>query len=556
MKRISQPWQLRSLSYYDTIGEINFTSKFLARQISRVRFYPARRTEDGTAEPIESGAPVEVLGQIQDPGGGTSQLQFDYGRLMFVTGEGVLFGYDDHSRWQFLWKDEVRRREDGQFEKVNEQMEPTGEVGTAYRIWSPHPRWSTIADSPMRPVQDICEIILLLTLAVRATAVTRLTNGMFVIPQEISPAPLEPGLDEDPEQNPLLADWMEHISNQIENPGTASARVPFVLEAAYDYVDRVQWIKTHDPATDYMERDMLVEQIKRLALSLDMSPEDLLGYTDANHWTARSVQLDRWRMFGYNKAELWAQSLCDAYLRPSLREMSYDGWEDVVIAFDDSQVVISPDRTEDALKANAQGLISSKAAREALGWRDTDKMDEDEHDEWLAIKLRDPALLGDETGMAPPARGPMPSQNGDRNPEDGPPDPGVNTGVSRQESLRASARVLGAAELALHRCRELAGVRVRHKCPDCADGQPLSLVASALGEAQTGDPVALVKGGTDGFRDLLVEQGMDSDHAGALCKQLEVFAARTLYQPRCPDLPSGFVSGVNKALEVSHAVAS
>jgi hypothetical protein len=306
-----------------------------------------------------------------------------------------------------------------------------------------------------------------------------------------------------------------------------------------------------------MERDMLVEQIKRLALSLDMSPEDLLGYTNANHWTGRQVQLDRWRMFGYNKAELWAQSISDAYLRPSLRDMGYDGWEDVVVAFDDSQVVISPDRTEDALKANAQGLISGKAAREALGWRDTDAMDEDEHDEWLAIKLRDPALLeGDETGMAPPERGPTPEMNGDRNAADGPPEPGANTGVSRQESRTASARILGAAELALHRCRELAGVRVRHKCPDCADGQPLSLVASALGESAVGDPVHLVKGGTDGMRDLLTEQGMDADHAGALCKQLEVFAARTLFQTRCPELPSGFVAAVDKALEVSHAVAS
>jgi hypothetical protein len=115
--------------------------------------------------------------------------------------------------------------------------------------------------------------------------------------------------------------------------------------------------------------------------------------------------------------------------------------------------------------------------------------------------------------------------------------------------------VLGAAELALHRCRELAGVRVRHKCPDCADGQPLSLVASALGENAVGDPVHLVKGGTDGMRDLLTEQGMDADHAGALCKQLEVFAARTLFQTRCPELPSGFVAAVDKALEVSHAVA-
>lgn len=553
-KRLSQPWQLRSLSYYDTIGEINFTSKFLARQISRVRFFPAKRLADGTAEPITDGPPVDLLNQIQDPGGGTTQVQYDYGRLMFVTGEGVLFGYDEGRQWKFLWKDEVKRMPDGSFRRVNMEMQPTGEVGVAYRLWAPHPRHSDEPDAPMRAVQDICEELLLLTLAVRATALTRLTNGVIKMPQEISPAPLSTGLDEDPEQNPFLADWMEHISNQIENPGSAAARVPFIIEGTAEYLKDLDWMKTHDPATDYMEKDLRDEAIKRLALSLDMSPEDLLGYTNANHWTGRQVQLDRWRMFGFNKAELWAGSLCDAYLRPALRDMEYPDWQDVIISFDDSQVVISPDRTEDALKANAQGLINGKAARTALGWTEKDAMTGEELDQFLALKLREPALLGDE--FMPPARGPMPSTNGNGNAADGPPEPGVNTGVSRQESRTASMRVLGAAELALHRCRELAGVRVRHKCPDCADGQPLSLVAAALGEQDAPDPVGLVRGGTDGLREFLTEQGMEFSQAAALCTQLEVYAARTLYQPRCPQLPSGFVAAVNKAQETSHALAS
>lgn len=549
------PWQLRSLSYYDTIGEINFTSKFLARQISRVRFYPARRLPDGTTEPIEDGPPVELLNQIQDPGGGTTQVQYDYGRLMFVTGEGVLFGYDGGTRWKFLWKDEVKRDDTtGEFYRVNSQQEDTGEHGQAYRLWSPHPRWSDWADAPMRAVQDICEELLLLTLAVRSTALTRLTNGIFVIPQEISPAPLTVGLDEDPEQNAFLSDWMEHVSNQIENPGSASARVPFLFEGAAEYLKEVQWIKTHDPATDYMEKDLRDECIKRLALSLDMSPEDLLGYTNANHWTGRQVQLDRWRMFGFNKAELWAGSVADAYLRPSLEQMSYPDVQDVVIAFDDSQVVISPDRTEDALKAHNDGLINGKAARTALGWTEKDQMTGDEKAEWFALKLRQvPETLADE--FMPPERGPMPSTNGNGNAADGPPEPGVNTGVSRQESRTASA-ALGAAELCLHRCRELAGVRVRHRCPDCADGQPLSVVASALGPDQAPDPEKLVSGGADGFREYLIERGIELNHAGALARQLEVFAARTLYEPRCPELPSGFVAAVNKAQEVSRVIAS
>ena len=406
----------------------------------------------------------------------------------------------------------------------------------------------------MRAVQDICEELLILTLGVRATALTRMTNGILWIPQEMDFGSESAGLDEDPEQNPFMADMLEHVQNQIENPGSVAARVPFVAQVPGERISEAHWMKTHDPATDYMEKDLREEAIKRLALSLDMSPEDLLGYTNANHWTGRQVQLDRWRMFGYNKAELWATSINSAYLRPALEAEMYPDWEDVVIAFDDSQVVISPDRTEDALKANKQGLINAKAARTALGWSEKDAMDEEEYATWFALQLRQvPESMEGEIMV--PDRGPLPSTNGNGNAADGPPEPGTNSGVSRQESRTASARVLGAAELALLRCRELAGVRLRFKCPDCADGHPSSMVAAVLGEVDAPDPMRLVRGGTDGFQEFLVASGVAADQASALGQQLEVWAARTLYQAKCPELPSGFVAAVNKAEETSHALA-
>lgn len=553
-KRLSQPWQLRSLGYYDTIGELNFTAKFLARQISRVRFFPARLLPDQTTEPITDGPPLELMNQIQDPGGGRSQLQFDYGRLMFVTGEGVLFAYDGGTRWKFLWKDEVKRRDDGVYVRLDAQQQETDEVGVGYRFWTPHPRHSDEADAPMRAVQDIAEELLILTLGVRATALTRLTNGIITLPTQLSPNPLQPGMDEDPQTNPLLSDWIEHVSAQIDNPGSVEARIPFLLEGDYEYLDKLTWVKTHDPATDYMERELRKEAIERLALSLDMSPEDLLGYTNANHWTGRQVQLDRWRMFGYNKAEQFATSLADAYLRPALRNEGYPDWQEVVVAFDDSQVVISPDRTEDALKAHAQGIINGRAAREALGWRESDKLDGEEKDEFFALKLRDPGLLDGGDPVSLPARGPLPSQNG-RNPEDGPPPPGTKSGVSRRESVAASV-VAGAATMALHRCRELAGARIQLKCKECGKGEEKAVVAAAVGPSVAVDPATLVRDGADGFRALLVEWGVPAVQARSLQQMLELYAARTLFERRCPDLPSGFVAAIEKAREVNNALVT
>ena len=195
-----------------------------------------------------------------------------------------------------------------------------------------------------------------------------MTNGILTMPQEFSFGAAEPIGDEDAENNPFLADYIEHVTNQIENPGSAASKVPFLLEGNYDYLDRITWIKTHDPATDYMEKDLRVEAIKRMALGLDMPPEALLGMTDANHWTAKQVMHDMWRSHGIPKAEQFGDDLAEAYLRPLLRLDEFPRAEDVVVAYDDSQVVISPDRTTDALEAKKLGQISDPATISRVAW--------------------------------------------------------------------------------------------------------------------------------------------------------------------------------------------
>jgi hypothetical protein len=77
-----------------------------------------------------------------------------------------------------------------------------------------------------------------------------------------------------------------------------------------------------------------------------------------------------------------------------------------------------------------------------------------------------------------------------------------------------------------------------------------------MGAAHVTDPMKLVTGGTDNLRALLVERGWEDAQASALCQQLEVYAARTLFHKACPDLPSGFVAAIERGLEVSDAVAS
>lgn len=568
-QRMSQPWQERALYYYDQIGELRFCSQFYARMLSRVEFFPARRDSEGNLTKITTGAPVDLLNRIQDPGGGRRKIQYNYGRLMFVTGEGVLLGTSldsDRERWRFLWRGEVFVDDQGvAFRKLSNGT-VTEEQGIGYRFWTPHPMWSDLADSPLRPVLDIAEELIILTAAVRATATTRLLNGILALPSEAAPAAFEDGVDDDPESNPFLVKFVEHITAQIENPGAAEARVPFLLEAGYEYLDRVKWIPVHDPQTDYMEKDLRVEAIDRLSLSLDLPPEALKGLSDANHWTGQQVQWDMWRSHGIPIADQFATDLNESYLRPALAAEDEDPSE-IVIGYDDSQVVVSPDQTAVADQAMDRMAISFKGYRQLKGIPEDMAPSQDEQKLVAGVKMRDPVAAGLEDA-APPVRGPQPTPGEATHPGDMPPQPTDGRVVSRQEARTAS--IIGAAHLALRQCRAKAGARLRGKiarppehgpgpCPECVEritDVPNSLVASSLGmdvlEAMAqNDPLALVKGGTDDFKGILGEWGIGAADREVLSERIESFAAATLFDMNTPDLPTGFAAHVEHALEVS-----
>lgn len=546
------------------IGELRYAAQFYSRMLKRLRIFPATLSDADKLAPIESGPPVQILDRIQDPGGGRTSLLGNYGRLMFITGEGYLFGRGtaDGERWSFVWRDELKFDDTGRITHVAapglprdslerlpdssyDEIPPDSAV--AYRMWTPHPRFSAWPDSPMRAILGEAEELLILSRSVHATATSRLVRApLLLVPDELSFAPVEPVGDEDALNDPLLADLIEGIERSIEEPGSAASMVPNILRGMGELLPQVRTLFLHDTQSDYLERDLRTETIKRIALGLDMPPEVLLGLTDANHWSAWQIAEDMWRSHGAPIAEQFCDDLSEAYLRPALREIGYEGWEETVVAYDESAVVVDPDRSKNASEAWDRGAIGYKPYRTALNFTEDDAQDEDEHREWLAVKLKDPAAIpefADVNGA--------PNQNG------GPP-PGQPGPVSEQTNLPQSAnvvqedaRIRGAAELALMRCRELAGARLRRykdRCKDCFDGSDSysnALVAAFIGPENVErlgapEPQALVAGGTDTFCALLASWGYPEKEARTIANFLELYAARTLFHdnPGVPSIPT------------------
>lgn len=540
--------------------------------LKQLRVFPATLDDQDQLKEITTGLPVDVLNRIHDPSGGKSQLLWSYGRLMFITGEGLLFGRDletDRERWSFVWNGEieVETKSNGTPIKILHKLsgstirEYSPEQAVLYRMWTPSPWRSYEAESPMQASLQIAEELIALTKSVRATTVSRLTNGLLFLPTEIAPPPAEGGSDEDPFSDPWSEDLLNHFITAIENPGTAEAAAPLVSWVMGEHIEKIKFIKLHDPQNDYMEKDLRTEAIDRLAYGMDMPPEALKGLGNSNHWASMQILGDMWKSHGAPIAQQFCDELAAAYLQPALRDADYPDWEHVVVGYDAAQVTVKADRSDDADAAAKLAAVSPKGYRIMKNIPEDWAPTEAERKQWLEV-------LGRNTSSV--RMQPAQQQNGQPSldpAQDGPPLPGPEGDSGRRTRVVTSSaesyEAMGAAMMALARCRELAGIRLWQKqrnCPDCfeqANGAPHALVASIVGpdvvQKLGWEPLRLVRGGTDTFKDMMIYWDYTPTQAAAICEMIESFAARTLYDERLPQLPTGFATHLDRAKEADYS---
>jgi|GEM_PF-1904692 len=308
LRRLIQAWQVRAMGYYDIVGPLKYAAQFYSRALAQLELFAGEIDEEtGEVVRTKNEVVIDALARIKDPGGtGRTGLLANYGRLMFLVGEAYLLVTINQrtklEQWEMLSTDEVRLIEGlytrfkapqlpaNQFYPApDKDFEPLADTAVAYRIWKRHPRWSSLADSSVMACLDILEEYVLLTQAVRARARSRLAgSGVLFIDDRITTTPSEAAPDEDPQEDPFLADLTEAMTKPIINEGTAGAVVPLVARVrvpeGMKLSDLVFHLQIIDPTQVYPETGLRDECIRRLAVSLDMPPEVLLGLGDVNHW--------------------------------------------------------------------------------------------------------------------------------------------------------------------------------------------------------------------------------------------------------------------------------
>lgn len=543
VRDLHQPWQARSFGYYDLIGECWNPAQFYARGLAKIRYFPATQMPDGELVEIKDGPAVEALANI-------SHVASEYGRLIFLVGEGRLCqsrepdsAPDSDIIWEFLSPTEVALSNEGrtivrnvsgstqdqvEYDNISEDeegQEPSPGEMRMWRFWRKHPKNSHLADSPIRPVLDLYEQLWWLTMRERADLQSRIADsGLLLIPEEIDFGPEESAEQAVDGDDPMADPFQEYVGNMmmtaIGDPGSASASVPGVIRGPAEFLhpDSFRMVHTHEPGGSLFTSQREEAIIRRIAIGLDLPVEEVLGMSKANHWTAWKVEDQKWQHLE-PIATMFAKDVGDGYLRPVLiasGDVSPEEAKNIMVGYDNSAFARDPDKGKTAITLHGEGLLSGIKTLEANGWSDQDVMDPDEHEEWLAIQLRNSALIpGAEP--APPTQGP-PTEPTDTTP---PPEPD------------AAARGRAVA-FAVTRARTAAGALVRsarRSCPDClegAEGVAAADLMSFLGPEKVGRLIRsdekLVEVMAASFVGTLTDLGWDAplgDTAG--------FFARTLY---------------------------
>ncbi|WP_280185469.1 MULTISPECIES: hypothetical protein [Nocardia] len=394
-------WADECWEFLDIVGELSFALLWKTALISRFRLV-ASDIDPETGKPTgttDNQAAIELVARIAGGATGQSQMLARLTPLLTIPGQGWLaIVYPDGvEEWHILSQEEVHTSgqavEITRLDGTKYRMNP--ETDTLSRIWRPDPRRSSLPWSPVKAARPILRQIVRATQTIEAASKSRLAgNGVLILPSEVSmptqPAPRgapDPDAPNLPPPPPPTAKFVsasdirkaiqEAMSKAIEDPSSAEALVPIVLMVAGEYVKHVQHLKFD---TEIGERalEALEAAVRRLAMTLDMPAEVLLGQGDLNHWSLFGIEEQAVRWHASPEMEV----VCDALTRELLRPMLGAKAGDTVIWYDTSDVDAEPDEFDKVDRAYTAGVANSRFFARKFGMSDEDGYDLSTREGW------------------------------------------------------------------------------------------------------------------------------------------------------------------------------
>jgi hypothetical protein len=485
----TREWQGDAWDAYDITGQGRFVANSVANAISRCRLYIAKLDPDTG----------EILGEADDPRLqpfissplGTGNRRRENLRLaalnLFVAGEYYLVGEaarpgaeGSRDKWYIVSSFDFDRKGtqgDKAFKVTRPQMVGGGVAvlvpgrDVICRVWTPHPKHATEADSPFRAALPDLSILATIRKREAAELDSRLTGaGIMMWPQSVDFG--KGGV------KGFTDRLIDHAGEIVADPAHPNSLIPEMVTMHGEDIEKVRvinfWSEVSNVLGDLTERKVL-----SLAQSMDAPVSMTLGTSESNHWS-EWLQAEETITTHYDPIlSRNADAFTNVYLHPGI-ERQDDGLnpDEYTYAFDTSPLRIRGDRLGDDMNLWDRTLISDEALRTSAGRTDDDAPTTDEARTRFMRELvkanpqliTDPAvvtLLGFGTppvvidGAAAPAPTPTTAPAVEERPAAGPPAQSGAAAPPERPALTAAAGGLAAvANAVVIRALEVAGGRL------------------------------------------------------------------------------------------------
>ena len=375
----AEAWDMREL-----VGELRFLTNTIAVKGSQARFYVGKipANQEDAPRPVKSGPAFELWQEFCRYTDLSELIKRALNNYQ-ISGEGYLAGVPgllldrqyETMEWYFLSKDEVMISGDDVTLKVcGQRIETKRSDVELIQTWNPHPKDSTIPDSPTLSALPILREIVGLTMHVSAQIDSRLCGaGVLAVPQSATLA-VESENDSEDDVDPFTSALIEAAVTAYNDRSSAAAKVPIIITVPDEAVKNFEFLKFWTDL-DTEARPLREEAIRRLALAMDAPPELLLGQSDMNHWGA---WVSREETVQNN-----VSPLLTILARAITQEILWSGLVDVmgldedearryVICYDTTHMISRSNRTQDALSLHARGVISDEALRNTADFDEKD----------------------------------------------------------------------------------------------------------------------------------------------------------------------------------------
>lgn len=395
--------------YYQRLEEFSAAVNWKANAISRVRLIAAEFTPGGDEPiPITEGPIADAVAQFAGGIGGQAQILGETAIHLNVPGEGWLCGVEDDFgdiTWKVYSADELRvRRIEGNIERYQVR---TGESVRAWvtlpddtlvvRFWRPHPRWGWKATSRAAYALSAMKELDLINRRIIAETISRMAaNGVILYDRGKLSFPDLPTPVNAESVDPFAQILVDVGSKGIADPTSAQAaiKIPIGADLGDSDIRVSDLIEVIDFSNPFSERmlDQRAAAVTRLATALDIPAEQLTGLGNMNHWGAAQIEESGIKVHITPDMEMICHAFTEGYLYPTLeaegRAIVGPQGGRPVIWYDPSEIVMRPDRSNEALEAYDRGELTGAALLRELGFSAADQPDEDELERIIDLKRR------------------------------------------------------------------------------------------------------------------------------------------------------------------------